>query len=274
LVVPNKDYAIGDVLGSIAQVAISVIGTVATFGGAAPTTFAAFFSCLNMIRSGITSAININDVLKEQGAITIPPGQSKLVFERGMANPFKYLNSSQWGALCGGSDMTLAITNHTNTRQAVFNTNSDWSWVVNTNMVVRQKYGAGLSVQDPDAGRYPFSQGAQLIPGMSLKVGETLAAQNQESFLVLQEDSNLVLYYNSKPKVGGAIWVAPDTYQKGANKLEMKTDGVYLKKADGTVLWEQKYANSARFIVQDDHNLVLYNSGNQAPWASNTMNKT
>jgi len=270
MVAPNSDWAIGDIVGSVVQLLASAASTVVTLGGTAPTTFAALFSCINLIRGGISAGFNLADVLKQNGGISIAPGQVTEVFNRGMANPFKYLNSSQWGALFGGSDMTLAITNKSLTRQAVFNTNSDYSWIVTKNEVVRAKYGS-LWQEDPGSGSYPFSIGAQLIPGQELQVGESIAAKNQESHLVLQSDGNLVVYHENKPTRGKAIWAA-DTYGKGGTKLVMTTDGISLQKPDGTVLWSQNHANSNTLVMQDDHNLVLYDNSKKVLWASNTMN--
>lgn len=270
MVAPNPDFAIGDIVGSVVQLLASAAATVVTLGGAAPTTFAAFFSCINLIRGGISSGLNLFDVLKQSGGITIAPGQVTEVFTRGMANPFKYLNASQWGTLFGASDMMLAITNKSLTRQVVFNTNSDYSWIVTQNQVVRAKYGS-LWQQDPGSGSYPFSIGAQLIPGQSLHVGESIAAKNQESFCVMQDDGNLVVYRETKPTRGKALW-ATGTDGKGATQLIMTTDGISLQKPDGTEVWSQKHPNSNTLVMQDDHNLVLYDNNKKAPWASNTMN--
>lgn len=270
LVAPNSDWAIGDIVGSVVQVLASAASTVVTLGGTAPTTFAAFFSCINLIRGGISAGFNLADVLKQNGGISIAPGQVTSVFSRGMANPFKYLNSSQWGALLGGSDMTLAITNRSLTRQAVFNTNSDYSWIVNHNDIVRAKYGS-LWQQDPGSGSYPFSVGAQIIPGQTLEAGASIAAKNQESYCVMQDDGNLVVYHETKPTRGKAIW-ASNTYNSGATKLVMTANGISVQKPDGTVVWNQGGANSNVLVMQDDHNLVLYDNNKKALWASNTMN--
>ncbi|HET8845922.1 MAG TPA: hypothetical protein VFN35_30950 [Ktedonobacteraceae bacterium] len=89
-----------------------------------------------------------------------------------------------------------------------------------------------------------------------------------------QRDGNLVLYCNSS-----AIWASntafsergqsPDwaSFQVDGNLVVYSVDPVF-----GTVAaWASGTDNKgAKLVLQGDANLVIYNSNNQAVWASNT----
>lgn len=91
----------------------------------------------------------------------------------------------------------------------------------------------------------PFTQsdnmGGSLFNGAELGIGDSISSGNGEYRLVMQGDSNLVLYRNS----------------------------------DNQSLWASNSQGSGaiRAVMQGDGNFVLYNAANQAVWATNTENK-
>lgn len=267
MVTPNPDWAVADITSTIVQV-LGSGGLVAFKLAGAPSTISALFSVLNMIRCGISSPLGLAKVLQEN-SIKVDPGQTQLVSSRGLANPFSYLNPSQWGALCGGSDLAIAVTNQSLTRQAVFNTNSDWSWIVDQNQIVRATYGT-TTQENSGAGFYPFSLGDRIAPGMNMAPGNSLAAQNQDAYFVYQADGNAVLYQRNKPAQQTPIW-ASGTYGKPVSRMALLQDGgLTACGPDNTVVWQSGGTDCQTVIMQDDCNLVIYNSANKPVWATNT----
>jgi hypothetical protein len=85
--------------------------------------------------------------------------------------------------------------------------------------------------------------------------------------LILQGDSNLVLYYQ-----GRAIWTT-NTAGRSAASLVMQSDGnLVLYNTSGAALWSSgTYGQgTSQLILQNDGNLVIYNSSDKPTWVSNT----
>lgn len=286
LVTPNLDWTFADLSSLVGQVTLSAVSTVLSEGAAAPTLFQSLrslYSAFSLIKGAYDSVDqtidyardkianqNINEIikfLKGKDAITIKPGEVKSVCNRNIANPFGYMNPSQWASLSSASDKTVFITTTSCSRQVSFNTNSDYSWVVNKNKVVRATKGK-LWQQDEGLGVYPFSIGSRLVVGNSLSLGECLASKDQSGFLVLQDDGNLVVYENDKPHRGKAIWDS-ETQNKGVTKLVATANELSLQTADGTKVWTQAVTSDCtNLFMQEDNNCVFYNSHNQPFWAT------
>lgn len=77
-----------------------------------------------------------------------------------------------------------------------------------------------------------------------LKMGEFLKAEKKELYLYMQEDANLCLYPNKEKNF--PLW----------------TSGTYLKGSPPHVL-----------VMQDDGNLVIYDSNKKPTWSTNTHGK-
>jgi len=89
--------------------------------------------------------------------------------------------------------------------------------------------------------------------------------------LLLQLDSNLVLYYQGQP-----IW-ASNTVGESAAFLVNQNDGnLVLYNSSGKPLWASNTNGKgpSLLIMQNDGNLVLYNSSGVATWNTATEGKT
>ena len=88
---------------------------------------------------------------------------------------------------------------------------------------------------------------------------------NPGAYLVLQNDGNLVIYSSN----GSPLWATMTTVNPNfQNRLDDKL-------SSNQVLFKgqfiQNAARTSRLVLQGDGNLVLYNSNNQAVWASWTV---
>lgn len=89
--------------------------------------------------------------LFEKHSVHIAPDEVIKVFDKTMINQLSYLSPSAWGAVFGASDMALIIVNKSLEKKVAFNTNSDWSWIITGQGVLRAKYGT-LWQQDRGSG--------------------------------------------------------------------------------------------------------------------------
>ena len=112
----------------------------------------------------------------------------------------------------------------------------------------------------------PPSECGALQPGEALGVGQSATSCDGRFRLVLQEDSNLVLYYG-----GQALW-STRTVGKKAVLLSMQSKGdLVLLDKSGHTLWhsDTNKRPGAYLALQDNGNLVVYHKG-KAPWSSKT----
>lgn len=104
---------------------------------------------------------------------------------------------------------------------------------------------------------------ATLLPFQSLETA------NRKYRLVLQPDSNLVLYSNNSP-----IW-ASGTSGRNVSRLALQPDGnLVLYDKSGSVVWHTNTFRSgaSKLVIQPDGNLVLYNTA-QSTWNSATAGR-
>lgn len=95
---------------------------------------------------------------------------------------------------------------------------------------------------------------------------QSLETANRKYKLVLQTDSNMVLYSDSAP-----IW-ASNTVGRNVSHLALQPDGnLVLYDKSGYVVWHTNTwkGGTSKLAIQPDGNLVLYNQV-QATWNSNT----
>jgi hypothetical protein len=99
---------------------------------------------------------------------------------------------------------------------------------------------------------------------------QTLQTANRSYRLILQDDSNLVLYNGTH-----AIW-ASNTVGTGASYLSMQPDGnLVMYTSSNKAVWATNTVGRGgiSLLIQPDGNLVMYTSVNKAVWASNTVGK-
>jgi len=102
----------------------------------------------------------------------------------------------------------------------------------------------------------------------SLKANESLVSKNGKFTAVMQLDGNFVVYMGSK-----ALW-ASNTSGSGANVAILQGDQNFVLYAGSTAPWatatNSKGTGEVFVLMQDDGNLVMYDSQNKAIWATNT----
>jgi hypothetical protein len=125
--------------------------------------------------------------------------------------------------------------------------------------------------KEPTAPAKPPAQtgaGNSLAKGQSLLPGQKRVSSDGRFSLIYQGDGNLVLYRLAD---GAALW-STGTAGAGAGVTAMQSDGnlvVYDK--GGAARWASKTGASAdRLFVQDDGNLVIRDAAGQPLWASGT----
>lgn len=122
------------------------------------------------------------------------------------------------------------------------------------------------SYYTPNANTY---SGSRLPSGANLSANglNNLITNNGAYMLIVQNDGNLVLYFN-----GVAKWSSGTVGSGSNNSLIMQGDGnLVLYSSSGKVLWASGTKGSGNYLqIQDDGNLVIYNSSNTSLWATNT----
>lgn len=101
----------------------------------------------------------------------------------------------------------------------------------------------------------------------SLSANQSLLSCDGRFNLIMQGDSNLVLYMGGTP-----LW-ASNTVNRGAVKAIMQGDGnLVLYTSSGTPVWASNTAgnNGATLVLQNDGNLVIFSASGATLWATNT----
>lgn len=118
---------------------------------------------------------------------------------------------------------------------------------------------------------YGGGPGANWITQGNYYQGFTLTSPNGVYTLVLQNDGNLVIYNNSK---GRAIWAAPNTWHNTDYIVFGSKYGLQCVKYDTATAFHFSFVvrapGAAYLSMQNDGNLVIYNSYWQPLWASGT----
>ncbi len=213
-------------------------------------------------------------------AILVGRDEFKQVFKEGVWSPTRYISPSGIGAAFGSSNMTLFIINESLSRLVKFNTNGDYSWIINMDdnsedndyEAVRAQYGR---IWRPDRGEgfYRISVGDSLYNPQFLLPGQSLSSPNGDYNLIYQKDGNAVIYKRDKPDGERAIWTS-NTSGRSAGKLVMQGDGnVVIYDAEGAIAWaHNRYTDSGdeypcQLVMQDDGRLVSY-IANVPNWSS------
>lgn len=208
----------------------------------------------------------------EQNAFKISPHNFTKVSDIGLLNPMKYLTPSAWAAVCGGSDLSIFLATESLDKYAMFNTNSDDSWIFNAQDVVRSVYGS-IWQQDKKSGFYRLSLSDRLPAGSSLEVDQSLASSNGNYNFVYQEDGNAVVYKRDGAQDESAPW-SSRTMGKSTGRLTQQVDGnLVIYDANGAPVWASGSTGSgeeyeqSKVVMQDDGNLVVYTASGRAIWA-------
>jgi hypothetical protein len=106
-----------------------------------------------------------------------------------------------------------------------------------------------------------------LLPGESLRAGESVRSGNGKYVLIQQADGNLVLRNGAQ-----VVWNTATGGAKGAVTF-MQTDGNLVVRRGGRPIWDSHTGNrpGARLAVQDDGNIVLYNEDDVPVWSRHTL---
>ena len=103
-----------------------------------------------------------------------------------------------------------------------------------------------------------------------MRQGKSLQSSNGKYKLILQRYGNLELICESL----GLLW-STNTINANADFLYFVKNELVLRGKDNTSLWKVTYRgkSSEMLIVQDDGNLVLYDTLKRSLWSTNTQDK-
>ena len=105
--------------------------------------------------------------------------------------------------------------------------------------------------------------GDALYPGQLLKENEYLASNNRRFIAIMQGDGNFVVYNSERP-----IWASGMCTGHGGGYLEFTQDGRV--ESQNCREWNTKRKGAVLLIMQNDGNLVSYDSTGAPVWASDT----
>jgi hypothetical protein len=108
----------------------------------------------------------------------------------------------------------------------------------------------------------------RLNPNEILAAGNSIASQDNRFTLIMQQDSNLVLY-----KAGGEPLWASNTLGSNGTRAIMQDDGnLVIYDANGHPVWDTgTWGNPGAYLLaQNDGNVVIYGPTGKPLWATNT----
>ena len=115
-----------------------------------------------------------------------------------------------------------------------------------------------------------------LVSSTNLLVGGALVSPGQKYALIVQTDGNVVVYNLAS---GAAVWATNTTGRPNLPlRLGLQNDAdLVVYDSANNFVWGSLSAGKGNDVytltMQDDGNLVVYSSTNQAIWASNTVGK-
>lgn len=166
LVISHPSYAIADaVVGTAVDSLVSLSGGVDA-ASVAEVLVGLIKMSLELV--SITGAAPLKDAQtkletfkKTAGVQKLAKGSTVQVFKLDLLSEDKCAPSF-WAAITSGEDCMIILVTDDGKKAIAFPTNSDHSWIVESNRIVRAKYGT-TSTPDPDAGNFPFASTAGCI---------------------------------------------------------------------------------------------------------------
>ncbi|MEA5553334.1 hypothetical protein VB713_20555 [Anabaena cylindrica UHCC 0172] len=137
----NKDWSYADI-GASAAILVASLGSSAPSGLNAikqARTLMELYTATKALRATVGVGVQVYKAFAKKGT-TIENGQVTDIIQRSNTNPFHYLNPSQYGAIANASDLTVMIVREDG-KLAIFNTNSDTSWIMYPPSYCRSQYG-------------------------------------------------------------------------------------------------------------------------------------
>ena len=106
------------------------------------------------------------------------------------------------------------------------------------------------------------------LPNQILPLGSQIESANGKYKLNMLTTGNLVIKCNN-----GTIWSANTANKGNVDGMYFQRNGhVVLRSNDGLIIWQTE-KKGVQFVMQNDGNLVLYKTGNEAVWDSRTVKK-
>lgn len=207
----------------------------------------------------------------DKEAIRIEPGATANVYDYWYMNPSRYNSPSGMSDIYGTmANCTVMIVTKSMSSSIVFDTNSDDSWLVKPHEIVRARPGS-VDQEYREAGFYRFGKGDRIVAGMALKPRDAIKSPNEKFDFVFEEDGAAVLYERAyKPAIADSAFDRTKTLTDVAHKLR-GTLGLAELKMEQRV-WRSGAGVKApsELVLQNDGNLVIYQTDGQPVWASDT----
>lgn len=129
-----------------------------------------------------------------------------------------------------------------------------------------------LIVAVPQQPAFAAAGGSTLGPNQILTGGQYLISPNSEYLLYMNTVGNLILFFwNTTPSV---LWQTGTSGHSGGYLYEQGWDGnLVLYDSGGHAYWAtNQYSANSTLSLQNDANLIVYTSGGSPIWATNTVN--
>jgi hypothetical protein len=113
----------------------------------------------------------------------------------------------------------------------------------------------------------PPTTAGKLTAGQTLAQGQSLTSSDGRFTVVMQYDSNLVVYLG-----GTALWTSGTVDRQAAYLVMLGNGNLVVYGPQGNVLWTSGTGGNsgAWATIQTDGNFVVYSASNTQLWASNT----
>ncbi len=209
----------------------------------------------------------------DQNAFKIAPHTFMKVSDIGLLNPMKYLTPSAWAAVLDGDDLSLFLASDSLDRYAMFNTNSDDSWIFKSDEVVRSVYGTVWQENRAD-GFYRMSLADRIPAGSYLTPGQSLASSDGGYNFIYQADGNAVVYQRDGARDVAVPWASKTNGEPAWRTYQQHDGNFVVYSADGHAAWasnvigEGDEYEESKLVMQDDGNLVVYTKSGRPIWAS------
>ena len=186
------------------------------------------------------------------------------------------LNPSTFMSMFGfTADMRVMVVNDNLDKSAIFRSNSDHSWIVNDNEIVRSREGEPRTPARTK-GHKPFVRvkGDSLLPGEYLEPNDALMIETSSSNMKVDWEYTPLVEHKTGNFIGD-LWNDVKQALRRRTEAQVKMRANLANNTVGKVLdiiLEWQYL----LIYQEDGNLVLYENNGSAPtaiWSTNTQGR-